>query len=575
VVIPSRRKTDLILLHAPSLYDFRKMPNLLGPISDVIPSTPIFEMYPVGFSSIASYLDQHHIAVRIINLAYRMLANPQFDVEKFIAKLKTRAFGIDLHWLLHAHGSIEIARICKKYHPDVPIIFGGYSATYFHEELIQYPAVDFVVRGDSTEESVRLLMQQIINRIRQYHSIPGLTWTTEQEQVIVNAPGELSPELNHGINNYKNLFKMAIKYLDWKNLTAIRDWWEYPITAVMTCRGCTQNCAICGGSQKSVREYVHRHHVSYRAPELVAKDIVEISRFIKAPIFIVGDLHQSGYKYAQKLFNALKPFRIKNELVFELFIPAREVFFDWLADAVPNFNFEMSPESHDLTVRKVSGKYYSNAELEQNIQWALERGCHKFDIFFMIGLPEQTEQSVLETVDYCEYLIERFGKRVVPFISPLAPFLDPGSLAYENAEQYGYRILFRTLEEYRQALLQPSWKYVFNYETKWMDRETIVQVTYAAGKRLTRLKAKYGLISPAKSQLTLKNIERALERHNQIESMNLAENTVSDRAQLLSRLGLNMEQDSISTICHKHEIRWPHTRRVFKLGAIAKAILLE
>jgi hypothetical protein len=39
-------KYDLVLLHAPSVYDFRKNSLLAGPISDVVPSSPVFEMYP-------------------------------------------------------------------------------------------------------------------------------------------------------------------------------------------------------------------------------------------------------------------------------------------------------------------------------------------------------------------------------------------------------------------------------------------------------------------------------------------------------------------------------------------------
>ena len=44
-------KTDLILLHAPHVYDYRKIPQLYGPVSDLVLSTPVFEMYPIGFSS--------------------------------------------------------------------------------------------------------------------------------------------------------------------------------------------------------------------------------------------------------------------------------------------------------------------------------------------------------------------------------------------------------------------------------------------------------------------------------------------------------------------------------------------
>ncbi len=50
------------------------------------------------------------------------------------------------------------------------------------------------------------------------------------------------------------------------------------------------------------------------------------------------------------------------------------------------------------------------------------------------------------------------------------------------------------MEEHRQALLSPSWKYILNYETEWMDRDAIVYSTYEAGKRLNRLKAEFGLI---------------------------------------------------------------------------------
>ena len=150
---------DLILLHPHSVYDFRKEAILYGPVSDLVPSTPVFEMYPIGFTTMAEYLERAGLQTRIINLAVRMLDDAHFDVEDYIKKLDAVAFGIDLHWLPHAHGSIEVARIVKRLHPNRPVIFGGFSSTYFHEELIRYPSVDFIVRGDSTELPLLMLMQ--------------------------------------------------------------------------------------------------------------------------------------------------------------------------------------------------------------------------------------------------------------------------------------------------------------------------------------------------------------------------------------------------------------------------------
>ncbi|MCX6000248.1 MAG: TIGR04190 family B12-binding domain/radical SAM domain protein, partial [Chloroflexi bacterium] len=97
-------RAELVLLHAPSNYDFRTRSILYGPISDVIPSTPVFEMYPIGFISIAAYLERNGVPARIVNIANRMLNEPRFDVERFLAKISPLAFGIDLHWLPHAQG---------------------------------------------------------------------------------------------------------------------------------------------------------------------------------------------------------------------------------------------------------------------------------------------------------------------------------------------------------------------------------------------------------------------------------------------------------------------------------------
>ena len=88
---------DLLLLHPPSVYDFRQKAIMYGPVSDLIPSSPVFEMYPLGFLTITNYLEARGYHVRIVNLALRMMNDRRFDVPAFLAKLKPRAVGIDLH----------------------------------------------------------------------------------------------------------------------------------------------------------------------------------------------------------------------------------------------------------------------------------------------------------------------------------------------------------------------------------------------------------------------------------------------------------------------------------------------
>ena len=125
----------------------------------------------------------------------------------------------------------------------------------------------------------------------------------------------------------------------------------------------------------------------------------------------------------------------------------------------------------------------------------------------------------MDTIDYCDYLLQKFkgDKRLSLFISPLSPFLDPGSLGFEQPERHGYRVLFRTLKEHRQALLSPSWQYSLNYETEWMTRQEIAEVAYEAILRLNRVKAKHGVISEQMARLSEQRIKAASEMMHPID----------------------------------------------------------
>ncbi|MDZ4246751.1 MAG: cobalamin-dependent protein, partial [Dehalococcoidia bacterium] len=262
---------DLILLHAPSILDFREKPAIFGPISDVIPSTPVFEMYPIGFVSIAANLEKNGFHARIINIANRMLRDPGYNVQNAISELKPSAFGIDLHWLPHVRGSLDLARIIKREHPLIPIIFGGLSATYFHYELIQYPFVDFVVRGDSTEDIVLRLMQRIKNG-GSFEDIPNLTWKDFYGTPHINNITHVPSQLNDIHLDYSYPIRSVIKYRDLSSLLPFKNWMDYPITMALTCRGCTLDCISCGGSKYAYRNMCNRDKPAFRSPEIIARD---------------------------------------------------------------------------------------------------------------------------------------------------------------------------------------------------------------------------------------------------------------------------------------------------------------
>jgi B12-binding domain/radical SAM domain protein len=552
---------DLILLHPPTLYDFRKRPGIHGPISDVVPSTPIFEMYPIGFASLSEYLERHGLKVRIINVAMKMLKDEQFDVERLIRKNNPVAFGIDLHWMAHVQGALALAEIVKRFHPNVPVILGGLSATYYHEEILrQYPFIDFVVRGDSTEKPLVQLLQAI-KEGGDFKNIPNLTYRDGGNRIQVNPLTYVPENLDEITIDYRHIMKKVVRYLDPTGYQPFIDWYAYPVTAVFTCRGCIYACKTCGGSAQTFRTMANRKKPAYRNPKLLAQDIFNISDHLHAPVMIIGDIFQPGEEYGFAFLEEMKRRPIANHIAFEFFVPPSRAQLEGIAESIPNFNIEISPESHDEEVRRAFGRPYNNESLERMLKDAVNLGSKRIDLFFMTGLPKQTYSSVLETVDYCRSLLERFRpySKLFPFISPLAPFLDPGSTVFETPEKYGYRLLCRTVEEHRQALLAPSWKYILNYETEWMNRDEIVYSTYEAGKRLNRLKAEFGLIDPKTAESVEVRLEGAVGMMKEIDRIMTLPNAAEREAALESLLSgrLALQHYSMSTICEKKELEWP------------------
>ncbi|NIV35155.1 MAG: TIGR04190 family B12-binding domain/radical SAM domain protein, partial [Anaerolineae bacterium] len=185
---------------------------------------------------------------------------------------------IDLHWMPHAHGAIEVARLCKKHHPDIPVMFGGFSSSYYHEELVRRPEVDYVVRGDSTELPVLNLMQHLTGQpgAPSLADIPNLTWQEPGGTVQANEITYSPENLDHVLIDYSYVVKAVARYRDLASVIPFKGWLGYPITAALSVRGCTHNCRTCGGSATAFAAMHNRRRPAYRAPEDLAQDIRNI-----------------------------------------------------------------------------------------------------------------------------------------------------------------------------------------------------------------------------------------------------------------------------------------------------------
>ncbi|HDH07101.1 MAG TPA: TIGR04190 family B12-binding domain/radical SAM domain protein, partial [Thermoproteales archaeon] len=496
---------DLALIHPPSVYDFRKIPwKHYGPISDVVPSTPVFDMYPIGFFSLASYLEERGFKVGIYNLAARMVKDDNFNAEKLLKSIEARVYGIDLHWLVHAHGAIEIAKILKKQGKG-PVILGGLSATYYWREILsKFEFIDYIVLGDTTEPVIEKFLEG-----KRVEELPNIAY--RRNGIPVSTGLKFVPER---LDNYAPKYGLLVKSMartSIKNSTPYSLFFKYPITAVLQFKGCLLNCLTCGGSNYTFRTFFNRSKLGVKSVETVVQEVKELAERFKVTIFLIGDIRLPGKKYYEELLKRLHEEKIDNRVMFEFFTPPSQEVISEISKSVEQPIIQISPDAWEDDWRQVIGRNYTNQDLIKFLEKASPL-VDRIDVYFMTGLPGQN----LDSVKGFKNLVEEICKieNIEVFAAPLAPFVDPGSRAFVNPHEYGYNLLAKTLEEHRKLLLADEWFKMLNYETKWLKREEIALLSYNVVEKLYKIKLEKGIISEEEFKKLTESIKQARERRN-------------------------------------------------------------
>ena len=248
---------------------------------------------------------------------------------------------------------------------------GGYSASIFHEELMEHPVVDYVVRGDSGREPLLRLMRAIAEG-GDVSRVPNLTYRDESGGVVSSemswVPRSFPPGGQLSLDDSVGAPQRPAP----RGVRAFKGWWSYPVAAVLTVKGCTKACAFCGGSASRHEELLQQDRARPADPGGGrSRPRIREASFTGGPLFVIGDIRQPGKEYAAEVLERIGRSPVRNHVVLELFEPARRDFFESVAAALPNFDIELSPETHDETIRRASGKPgHFNAAVEETVAGA-------------------------------------------------------------------------------------------------------------------------------------------------------------------------------------------------------------
>ena len=521
---------DLLLLHPPAFFDFRNRRDIYFPFlgtSGDVPITPLYEYFPIGFKMLQRYLSDRGHQVSIINLSTVLLRYPKVDVRSLIESCDFRLLGIDLHWMVHVQGSLAVAELVKKIRKDIPVIFGGISSTYYAEELISYPFIDMVLRGYDTLAPMEALLCAV-KAGREPIDVPNLLWRSKDGTIHQN-------DFHHKPKTY------GIG-VDWGTLQREHVSKTLPILELLSTQnaGCAYHCGWCGGSRDAFRKvFDTKHNMARKGAEEVQFEfntLKSVPACNQYHFYSVGSYNEprSGM---ERFLNLVADSQLKSISYEQFYLPPDDIL-KQMAAANKRTSITLSPESHDLRISRLSGRgVYTNEQLEQWIERALAAGIYAIDIWYFVGMPEQDKKSVLETVDYCTRLLQLFkGKRVNPMICPMIPFLDPASKFFENPEEHGYRVFYRTVEQHRRGMERASLINRINYETKWLKRDELVYVGFQAVRQLMQTKAEHGSLPNGLVSSYNKKIDDAADMLRSVHEADCIPDERA-RARALDRLG--------------------------------------
>ncbi len=341
-----------------------------------------FDIIPTGLEYLASSIEGVVDEVNIIDL--EMEPKPiQRTMERFLDMLKPDLVGISMSATDHSEG-LEIAEISHK--RGIPTVLGGYHPTAIPDEMLSHPYVDFVVRGEG-EITMRNLVEKGDGR-----GVNGVSYKDDDE--IVHNP-DREPIKDLDILPFPARHLRRHKY----HVTLRRDREHDVLTAS---RGCWGRCSFCCEPSMS------KSHLRNRAPEKVMDEIREIVRFHEGkPLSIeITDPHFMGRpRYVEQLCDLLA----QNELDVKFIAKVRpdtmakfpEIVRKMIAVGIDCFEMGIeSPNKKDLESTSKGMEPGLHLKAVENIKkWGGNPGGT-----FVIGLPDQTEEEILQFPVYAKEL---------------------------------------------------------------------------------------------------------------------------------------------------------------------------
>ncbi|MFX1371912.1 MAG: cobalamin-dependent protein [Promethearchaeota archaeon] len=467
------KKYDVLLIHPPRVLnpDYRKNAKFIR-------GTFIF--IPMGVFAIADLLEKEGFGVKIINYPLEQYLNRNWKLINFLKNIDFEVCGLDLHWLHNAYGAMEIAKIVKKANPNAKVVLGGYSASYYHHQILKYyKDIDGIIRGEG--EVPLLKYVQSIKKNQSLDNVPNLSYRDSFKPVKINSLTYIAKTLdNLNFTNF-SLLENAKQYFE-----CSRQMMGISFNLSIG-RGCPFNCPFCGGGQRAQKRLSGRENVILRKPEKVVEDISSVLNNFNIPsIFFGHGAYPATLKYWKRLFGLIQKedFDIGGDLeIWRLPFPKYmwDIFYKTFPRRYSSLSISprtMSSRVHQK-IRKICDPTFSFPKKQIN-DLIKNANIYKrtLRIWLTVGFPFQSHLDIQKDFIFALKCQIKYGKSISKPITIMnEPYhIFPGSPAHEAPEKFGLKLILNSFPQISAFFKRTKITFFYNainYETNRFSKTSI------------------------------------------------------------------------------------------------------
>ena len=368
---------------------------------------------PLGILYVGAVLERMGVVVKVLDMDADRLGTD--DIISSVKAFRPDLIGITATTPM-VKGAFNISAVLKRYF-DIPVVLGGIHATMNSEECAKVPSIDFVVKGEG-EETICDLVKALLMKELSFSSIKGLYYKAGEDirfagnRALIADLDSIPFPSRHLLGSLSNYKPPDAEHM--------------PVASIMTTRGCPGRCTYC--CTKNIFEDRYRA----RSIENVIEEIDHLVKMFKVrEIHIADDAFNVNKRRTIDLCRAIKARDYKVNFEFLNGLRAdvldEEMLDAFISVGVKNVGFGL--ESADKGILANVKKNIMPEVVERAVRLSKNKGLKTW-VFFMIGLPGETETTIRNSIEFAKKMDPDFAKFLI-----FKPF--PGSEIYKKIKGDG------------------------------------------------------------------------------------------------------------------------------------------